>query len=421
MPKRLLIAMKNMKNKKNKKDKKDKKRKDKKKVPVLTFQPEKPLCEQMLVVGAPEIVEKDLDDLIEVYRSGWWVNGPRTKQLAAEFAKYIGCKYAVPVGSGTFALHLALLISGIGRKDEVITTPYTYPATTHVIEYVGAKPVFVDIEMGSFNMDHNKIERAINRKTKAIMPIHIVGRPCDMDRIMRIAKKHHLIVIEDACHAIESFWKKKKIGTISDLTCFSFDVTKNVAGGIGGMITTNNKKYYEKLVSYAHFGFTQRQFNKPYDTIYPGFKYDMSDFCASVALSSLRRVEKNLVKRKRYWEMYGKAFKNIPEIVIPTCDSDSRHARHVYMILVKFENLRCNREEFMRALASLNIGARIRFTCIHLQTYYRKKYGYKRGDFPVCEYISDRVLCLPLSPRLTKNDINAVIKGIIMVINFYKK
>lgn len=384
------------------------------------FNPGVPLRKEKLVVGSPQIVEDDIKDLIEVFKSGWWVNGPKTKKLAEEFCQYIGCRYAVPVGSGTFALHLALDVLGIGPRDEVITTPYTFPATTHVIEYVGAKPVFVDIEMESYNMDPNKIERAITKNTKAIMPIHIVGRACDMDKISRIAKKHNLFVVEDAAHAVEAFCKKRKIGNISDMTCFSFDVTKNVAGGLGGIVTTNNKKYYEKLLSYAHFGFTQRDFNLPYDTIYPGYKYDMSEFSAALALNSLRRVEENLKLREKYWRMYTEAFKDISEIVPPNGDDDSRHARHLYMLLIKFEKLSCDRAEFMKSLEKLNIGSRIRFTPIHLHTYYKEKYKYQRGDFPVTEYVSDRVVCLPLSAKLTEEDVLDVIKAVKQVIEFYR-
>lgn len=382
---------------------------------------EVPLRKEMLVVGSPQIVEEDIKDLIEVFKSGWWVNGPKTKKLAEEFAKYIGCKYAVPVGSGTFALHLALDVLGIGPGDEVITTPYTFPATVHVIEYVKAKPVFVDIEKDSYNMDPKKIERAITKKTKVIVPIHIIGRPCDMDKILKIAKKYGLFVVEDAAHAVESFWKNKKIGTISEMTCFSFDVTKNVAGGLGGMVTTNSKKYYDKLVSFAHFGFSQRDFTLPYDTTYPGYKYDMSEFSASLALNSLGRVEENLKLREKYWMMYDQAFKNVSEMVLPNGEDYSRHARHLYMVLIKFENLKCDRTEFMKSLAKLNIGSRIRFTPVHLHTYYKKKYGYKEGDFPVTEYVSDRVVCLPLSPKLTSKDVNDVICGVKKVIGFYKK
>lgn len=381
----------------------------------------KPVRKEMLVVGAPQIVEEDLKDLEKVFRSGWWVNGPYVNALAEAFRKYVGCKYAVPVGSGTFALHLALDVLGIGPGDEVITTPYTFPATAHVIEYVGAKPVFVDIEMGSYNMDPNKIEQAITKKTKVIMPIHIAGRVCEMGKILKLAKKYHLRVVEDAAHGVESFWKKKKVGTISDLTCFSFDVTKNVAGGIGGMVTTNKKALYEKIISYAHFGFSQREFCQPYDTVYPGYKYDMTELCAALALNSLKRVEKNLKIREKYWRRYDRAFQAIPEIVLPNEEAGCRHARHLYMILLKFEKLRCKRAEFMKALASLNIGSRIRFTSIHLHTFYKNKYGYKKDDFPVAEHVSERVICLPLSARLTDNDIRDVIAGVKTVINFYRK
>lgn len=375
----------------------------------------------LLLVGAPQIVGGDLKDLEKVFRSGWWVNGPYVRALEKAFQKYIGCKYAVAVGSGTFALHLSLDVLGIGPGDEVITTPYTFPATAHVIEYVGAKPVFVDIEMSSYNMDPNKIEGVITKKTKVIMPIHISGRPCKMDKILRIAKKYKLFVVEDAAHAVEAYFKKKKIGAISDLTCFSFDVTKNVAGGVGGMVTTNKKKYFQKLISYAHFGFAQREFSQPYDTVYPGYKYDMTEFCAALAVNSLKRAEKNLKLREKYWRMYNQAFANIPEIVLSNGDHDSRHSRHLFMILLKFEKLHCTREEFMKALANLNIGSRIRFTSIHLHTYYRRKYGYKGGDFPVTEYVSDRVLCLPLSARITTQDVRDVIKAVKMVIEYYRK
>lgn len=381
----------------------------------------KPLREDLLIVGAPQIVEEDLKELEKVFRSGWWVNGPYVKALEGEFKKYIGCKYAVAVGSGTFALHLALDVLGVGPGDEVITTPYTFPATAHAIEYVGAKPIFVDIEMGSYNMDPDKIERAISKKTKAIMPIHIAGRVSNMGRILRLARKYKLFIVEDAAHAVESSWKKKKVGTISDLTIFSFDVTKNVAGGIGGMVTTNKKKLFERLQCYAHFGFTQREYFLPYDTIYPGYKYDMSEFCAALALNSLKRVDKNLKTREKYWQMYDEAFKDVPEIVLPNVEDGSRHARHLYMVLLKFEKLHCKRDEFMKALTSLNIGSRIRFTAIHLHSYYRRKYGYHRGDFPVTEYVSDRVICLPFSARLKKKDVRDVIKSVKMVIDHYRK
>lgn len=375
----------------------------------------------MLVVGSPQIIDSDGQELLDVFKSGWWTSGPKVKELASKFSSYIGCKYAVPVGSGTFALHLALDILGIGPGDEVITTPYTFPATAHVIEYVGAKPIFVDIEMGSYNMDPNRIERAIGKKTKAIMPIHIAGRACDMDKIMELAKKYYLFVISDAAHAVETTWGKRKIGALADMACFSFDVTKNVAGGIGGAITTSKKSYYEKLLSYAHFGFSQREYYLPYDTVYPGYKYDMSEFCAALTLRSLGRVKENLKLREKYWRMYDEAFKDVMEIVLPSEESRSCHARHLYMVFLKFERLRCNRADFMKALASLNIGSRIRFTAIHLHTYYRKKYGYRKGDFPVTEYVSGRVLCLPLSPKLTDEDVRDVIKGVKTVLDFYRK
>lgn len=373
-----------------------------------------------LVLGAPQIVRSDIKDLGKVYRSGWWVAGPKVERLTKEFKEYIGSRYAIPVNSGTAALHLSLDVLGIEPGDEVITTPFTFPATAHVIIHLGAKPVFVDIRKDTFNIDSEKIEEAITPRTKAIIPIHVFGQPCEMDEVTKIAKRYKLFVVEDACHTVEAWYKDKKIGTISDMSCFSFDVTKNVAGGMGGMITTNNKEWAEKTKVRSHFGMVQAKFSEPYDVVYPGYKYDMTEFCASIALHQLRRVEENLKLREKYWQMYNGAFKDLSEITTPFEKKGIRHARHLYPILLNLERLKIGRKEFMEALAKENIGSRIRFSPIHLHKWYQEAYGFKRGDFPITEYVSERVVCLPLSPRLKEEDVNDVIKAVRKVITYYR-
>ena len=372
-------------------------------------------------LGKPQLNKKDLEMLIEAYTSGYWANGPYTERLVNSFKKYVGSRYAVPVCSGTAALHLSLDCLGIGRGDEVITTTFSFPSTSHVIEYVGAATVFVDIEKDTFNIDAEKIEKAITSKTKAIIPAHIAGHPCNMDRIVEISRKYNLYIIEDAAHAVESYYSDKKIGSTGNLCCFSFDTTKNIAGGFGGMITTDNEKFEKILKLKSHFGIISKKFSQPPDTVYAGYKYDMSEFSAAIALGQLERVEENLALREHYWNSYTDSFSRLREVTVPTVKRNIRHSRHLYMILLNPDYLNCSREVFMESLESQKIGSRIRFPSLHLQKYYREKYGYKVGDFPVAEDISKRVLCIPLSAGLTGEEVEHIIKSINEIIKEFRK
>ena len=360
-------------------------------------------------------------DLKKVFQSGLWVNGPYVKKFTEKFKEYINSKFAIPLSSGTAALHLSLDCLGIKKGDEIITTTFTFPATSNVIEQTGAKPIFLDIEKDTFNIDTEKIEGAINKNTKAILPVHIAGHPCNMNKIIDIANKYNLFIIEDAAHAVESFYFDKKVGNIGHMGCFSFDVTKNVAGGIGGMVTTNSEKFEKILRPRSHFGIVQTSFSEPYDTIYPGYKYDMSEFCAALALNQLKRVEENLKIREEYWKIYNNSFSGLKELTIPTVRQEIRHSRHLYMILLNFEYLKCNRRTFMESLADKNVGSRIRFLCLHLQKYYKDKYSYKIGDLPIAEEISNRVICIPLSAALTKKDIKYITNSVIQTTQEFKK
>ena len=388
----------------------------------------KPVRGKFLVFGAPDIRKEEIGEVVTTLKSGWLSTGPRVARFEEDFKNYIGCKYAIALNSGTAGLHLALEIARIAEGDEVITTPLTFASTANVIIHQKATPVFADVERETGNIDPKEIKKKITKKTKAIIPVHLYGRPCRMDEIMKIAREHDLLVIEDAAHAVEARYKDKKIGNIGDLTAFSFYATKNVVTGEGGMLTTNNDQWAGKLKALRLHGLSKDAWKRysqegftPYDILYPGYKYNMMDIQAALGIHQLKRAEENLKIREKYFRIYNQAFSNIREIETLIEEKDIRHARHLYTILLRLERLKCERNQFAVALQAENIGIGIHFLALHLSSYYRKRFGFKRGDFPNAEYISDRTISLPLSPKLTEEDINDVIKAVRKVTRHYKR
>jgi len=381
------------------------------------------LRKKFLVFGKPAIGEEEINEIADSIRSGWIGTGPKTIKFEEMFKKYSKAKYAVALNSCTAGLHLSLLANNIGPGDEVITTPMTFCATANVILHVGAKPVFVDVNRDTMNIDPEKIEANINKRTKAIIPVHIAGRPCEMDKIMQIAKKHHLVVIEDAAHAIESEYKGEKIGNIGDITCFSFYVTKNLVTAEGGMITTNNKNLSDKIKIYALHGMSKDAWSrysdkgfKKYEVVYPGYKYNMTDLQAAMGIHQLKKIEKYSKIRERIWRKYNKAFKNLPVITPKNPEPNTRHAYHLYTLLIDKDKAGIDRDTFQDLLYQDNIGTGIHFLAIHLQKYYKKTFGFKRGDFPNAEYISDRTVSLPFSAALSDQDVDDVIRSVKKII-----
>lgn len=372
-----------------------------------------------LTFGKPLIGDEEIEEVLDTLRSGWVGTGPKTHRFESEFAHYIGSKHAVALNSCTAGLHLALIASGVSAGDEVITTPLTFCADANVILHVGAKPVFVDVELDTMNIDPLKIEESITSKTKAIIAVHMSGRPCNMNLIMAIAKKYNLVVIEDAAHAIESFYQGKKIGTIGDIACFSFYVTKNLVTSEGGMITTNDQGMAKKIRTYGLHGmdkdawarFTNSGF-KHYDVIYPGFKYNMTDIQASMGIHQLKKIDSFLIRREKIWDKYDSEFKDLPITLPSPIVSGDIHARHLYQILVDKNSAGINRDEFQQALQKQNIGTGIHYTSIHLFSLYKNLYGYKRGDYPNAEYISDRTISLPIYPSMTNQDVDDVVYAV---------
>jgi len=388
-----------------------------------------PRRSEFLLFGAPDIREPEIQEVVDTLRSGWLSSGPRCRRFEQLFCEYIGCEHAVALNSCTAGLELALEALGIGPGDEVITTPLTFCATANVIVHRGAKPVFVDVVRDTGNIDPEQVSQAITHRTKAILPVHLYGRPCAMDELVAIAREHGLYVIEDAAHATEAWYRGRKIGTIGDITVYSFYATKNLVTGEGGMLVTDNKTVADE-VSIKHLHGLSRDAWKryseagfqPYDVVAAGYKYNMMDIQAALGIHQLARLEENLKIRKRHWRAYDAAFAGLEGITIPQCTAASspfgrtRHARHLYTILLDHERLKISRREFMRSLQKENIGTGIHFTALHLLSFYQDTFGYKRGDFPNAEFISDRTVSLPLSSALDQQDIDDVIYAVRKVV-----
>jgi dTDP-4-amino-4,6-dideoxygalactose transaminase len=381
-----------------------------------------------LIFGSPKIEQEEIDEVVDSLKSGWISTGPKVAKFEALFRDYIGSRHALALNSCTAGLHLSMIVAGLKPGDEVITTPMTFGATGNAIIHSDAKPVFVDINLPTMNIDPDSIEEKINPKTKAILPVHLAGRPCQMRKIKEIAQKHHLLLIEDAAHALEATYHGQKIGTIADLTVFSFYVTKNLVTGEGGMITTDNDTYAEKIQIYALHGMSKGAWKrysdegfKHYRIVYPGFKYNMMDIQAALGIHQLQRIEKYLMRREEIWKRYDDAFQHLPLEIPLLPEENTRHARHLYTILLRLEELKADRDTIQQALYQENIGTGIHFISLHLHPYYQETFGYKRDDFPNAAYVSERTISLPLSAKLTDEDVNDVIKAVTNVLKKYQK
>jgi dTDP-4-amino-4,6-dideoxygalactose transaminase len=388
----------------------------------------KPQRKTFLIFGNPKITDTEIHEVVATLKSGWIGTGPRVTKFEGLIKDYVDAKYALALNSATAGLHLSLIASHVGPGDEVITSPLTFAATANVIEHVGATPVFADIEIDSMNINPEEIEKKITKKTKAIIPVHMAGRPCDMDAIMRIAKKHKLVVIEDAAHALGAEYKGKRIGSIGDFTVFSFYVTKNLVTGEGGMITTDNKKSADLIKVYSLHGMSKDAWKRYSDARYkhyliekPGYKYNMMDMQAALGIAQMKSFPENQKRRKVIWNKYNDAFKDLPLKTPVAPEKNTVHAYHLYTILVDLKKLRVKRDVILSAIHAENIGVGVHFIALHFHPFYKKKYGYKRNMFPNAEYVSDRTISIPFSAKLTDQDVEDVIAAVRKVILYYSK
>lgn len=387
-----------------------------------------PVRKTHLFFSWPVIGDEEIQEVVDTLRSGWLGTGPKTIQFANEFREYIGSRFAIPTNSCTSALHLCLVACGIGSGDEVITTPMTFAATVNVIIHQRAIPVFADVLPNSFHIDPHQIESKITKRTRAIIPVHFGGLPCDMDAIMNIARKHRLYVIEDAAHAVGGQYKGRRIGTIGDFTCFSFYATKNITTAEGGMVTTDEEEKAKMIDQMSRHGLDldswQRHSNrefKHYEVVYPGYKYNMTDLAASIGLHQLKKIDEFLESRRRCVEMYDRGLRDLSEIILPKAPVDGEHAWHLYPILVKPECLKINRDQFVEAIRKENIGVGVYYRAIHLQKYYHERFHYERGDYPNAEFVSDSTLSLPLSPQMNEQDIHDTVEAVQKLVRYYKR
>jgi UDP-4-amino-4,6-dideoxy-N-acetyl-beta-L-altrosamine transaminase len=373
--------------------------------------------------GHQWINEKDIKEVVKVLKSDWITQGPKVEEFEKAIAKYCRVKYAVAVSSGTAALHAAYAVAGIAPGDEVITTPLTFAATAYAVSHLGGKPVFVDVQEDTLNIDPTKIEEKINKKTKAVAPVDFRGHPCDYDGIIKIAKKHKLLIIEDAAHSLGSEYKGKRIGSFADFTILSFHPVKAITTGEGGMILTNRKDFYEKLKIFRHHGIIKKPEKGGwyYEIENPGYNYRLTDFQCALGLSQLKKINKFIKKRREIVEKYNDAFKDIEEIITPTERNYVKSAWHIYVIQLCLEKLKVDRKKMFEELQKEGLGVQVHYLPLHLQPLYRKKFGYKKGDFPVAEIYYQRAITLPLFPKMTGREVNKVIKSVKKVIDLYKK
>jgi len=378
---------------------------------------------EFIAFHVPDIGDEEIDAVTNTLRSGWLTTGNKVKQLEDEFAAMVGARYAIAVNSCTAALHLALEAAGIGAGDEVIVPTMTFAATAEVVTYFKAKPVLVDCTSDSMNIDPDAVERHLTSRTKAIIPVHFAGHPCEMDKLLNLARRHGVQIIEDAAHAVPARYKGKMIGTIGDATCFSFYATKNMTTGEGGMVTTEKRDWAARIRAMSLHGLSRDAWNRytahgswSYEILAPGFKYNLTDIAAALGIPQLHKSERFWKARERYAALYNDAFRDIPEILRPCVADEVQHAWHLYVIQLDLERLRIDRNEFIELLRERQIACSVHFIPLHLHPYYRDAWGYQAAQFPVATRVFERVVSLPLYAKMTESEVYRVIEAVTDVI-----
>lgn len=380
--------------------------------------PRKTKRDKFLVFGAPAIEEDEIGEVVDSLRSGWIGSGPKVAQFEKDFAEYKDAEHAVALHSCTAALHLSLIAAEIGAGDEVITTPLTFCATINAIIHSGATPVLADVDPQTMNIDPVQLEKQVTSRTKAILPVHFAGRPCDMDAICDIADRHNLKIIEDCAHAIETEYQGRKAGNFGDFGCFSFYVTKNVVTGEGGLVLCRNEKDAARIKTLALHGMSKdawKRFSdegyKHYDVVECGFKYNMMDLQAAIGIHQLARVDKNWQRRQDIWETYKRALKELPVHLPAPVELGTRHAYHLYTILI--DELECNvtRDQFLDKMTAQNIGVGVHYRSLPEHPHYQKTLGWQPEDYPCAARIGRQTVSLPLSADLTGKDVSDVIRA----------
>ena len=386
-----------------------------------------PVREKKLFYGHQLIDENDINAVTDVLKSDYLTCGPKVLEFENELAKYTKSKYAVAVSNGTAALHCACIAAGISNGDEVITTPITFAASANCVLYCGAKPIFADINKETYNIDPSCVEKLINSKTKAIIAVDYTGQAVEHEKLRKICDDYNLVFIEDAAHSIGTKYNGKPIGSLADMTCFSFHPVKTITCGEGGAITTNNKEYYDKLVLAHSHGITHNNIIEKdklgswyYEQILLGYNYRLTDIQSALAISQLKKINYFIERRKEITKKYNDAFSNIPEIILQKEIIESDTCRHLYIIRLNLDKLNCTRKEFFDAMIFENVQCQIHYIPVYWFPFYQNM-GYNRGLCPVAEEIYNSIITIPLFPAMTDNDVDDVIKAVKKCIDYYRK
>ena len=379
--------------------------------------------ENFLTFGSPLIEDEEIQEVVATLKSGWLGTGPKVMKFQEDFKNYQKAEQAIAVNSCTAALHLSLLSANLQPGDEVITTPLTFCATINSILHAGATPVLADVEPVTMNIDPEQVRAKITPRTKAIIPVHFAGRPCDMDALCAIAAKHDLILIEDCAHAIETEYKGRKTGTFGDYGCFSFYVTKNITTGEGGMILTRRQSDCDRLKMLALHGMSKDAWKRfsddgyvHYQVVEPGFKYNMMDIQAAIGIHQLRKIQPYWERRQEIWHRYNEAFKDLPITLPAEPEADTVHGYHLYTILVDERLTGIDRDSFLTAMQKQNIGTGVHYQSLPEHSYYQQALHWKPEDYPNAMKIGKQTASLPLSAKLSDRDVADVIEAVKMTL-----
>ncbi len=381
------------------------------------------MSDHNLPLSRPSLGEEEIREVLDVIQSGWITSGPRVKRFEEEFSNYVGARHAVAVNSCTAALHVALLAHGIGPGNEVVTSSMTWSATVNMIEVVGAKPVFADIDPQTLQITPETASAVVTDRTRAILPVHFAGQSCDLDGFRTLAARRNLVLIEDAAHAVGTEFRGRRIGGDAGTACFSFHPIKNITTGEGGMITTDSDQRAEQLRLLRFHGVNRDAWSRygkidtpRYETVTPGWKYNLTDLQAALGIHQLAKLDGFIERRTRLAELYRAQLIGIDGLKpLGPATGTTRHAWHLFVVTIDPDRFGCDRDRFMQLMAQQGVSTGLHFTAVHLHGYYRQRYGCRPGDLPITEWASDRVVSLPLFPGMSDSDVSRVCEAICAV------
>jgi perosamine synthetase len=386
----------------------------------------KPVRDTLLPYGKQSLDESDIQAVVDTLRSDWLTTGPKVVEFEEAFAAGVGARYGISFSSGTAALHGAAFAAGIGTGDEAITSPLTFAATANCLLYQGGKPVFADVCRDTLNLDPSRVASLVTSRTKALLAVDYAGHPADLNSFLEIAERHGLTLIEDACHALGAEYREKKVGSIADMTVFSFHPVKHLTTGEGGMVTTDDAGFAETLRKFRNHGINtgarerQREGQWHYEMVLLGYNYRLTDIACALGLSQLSKLEENLSRRREIAARYTSELRNIPGVVIPQVRNDASPAWHLYPVRVDSEKLSAGREEIFRALRAENIGVNVHYIPVHLHPYYKDRFGYRGGEFPIAEKAYESLISLPMFHGMTDQNVGDVIEAVGKVSAYYE-